>query len=342
MSSKRVFRTVGLVALCLLVGVGLSRALGGAQVGIPLPPPPPELMLLGYPGFEQLAAAIRGIPNIERARSLDDPPFITLTPVKECGTPIAGIYINTEPRVAAARSYDDGPILIGAVRSLDDGSSLLSRGEGVPLPKGDYYIWMSNLRALLLATKIPAETITAIPLPFEPDDGFTALVTISADGKVDIKAILYYRDKVFRKPEEWLRIIGSLISLKDKGCDLTVRHLSVRATKISPPCPPCTVPPCLPCPPAQWEITAIAIITNIGQIDVKEPFTVRFLLNLTPIPPEEWLGELAAGASQTVVATATVDKPGLYIVTVIVDPENRIKERNETNNIAQRAVNAQG
>jgi hypothetical protein len=160
-----------------------------------------------------------------------------------------------------------------------------------------------------------------IPLPPEP-------------WTLEILAILYYRDEDFRTPEEWLRAIGSIIGLKDRGCDLTVRHLPVTAHKISPPSmvPPCLLP--------WWDIMALATIANIGQIAVKEPFTVRVLLNGRIIPEEE-ITELTAGAQQIIVALETVYSPGLYTVTVIVNPGDKIKERDETNNIAERSINIQ-
>ncbi|MFN4218755.1 MAG: CARDB domain-containing protein [Candidatus Bipolaricaulia bacterium] len=43
----------------------------------------------------------------------------------------------------------------------------------------------------------------------------------------------------------------------------------------------------------------------------------------------------------TILAATTVDKPGIYIVTVIVDPDNKINERDETNNIAERSIYVQ-
>lgn len=104
--------------------------------------------------------------------------------------------------------------LVGAARSLDDGVYLLGKA---PIPKGDYRFWMEEIGRL--GVKIPPEM-----------DGirwYIILTTISPDGKIDIRAFLFYRDEVFRTPEQWLRKIGSIIGLKDKGCDLTVRHLAV-------------------------------------------------------------------------------------------------------------------
>ena len=115
--------------------------------------------------------------------------------------------------------------------------------------------------------------------------------------------------------------------------DLTVRHLSVTARKFSSPC---TAPPC----PAWWDILALATIANISQVDLTESFTVRVLLNGQLIQEEEVAG-LAKGASQPILAATMVDKPGIYIVTVIVDPDNKINERDEMNNIAERSINLQ-
>ncbi|MCL6642079.1 MAG: hypothetical protein K6T71_01990, partial [Candidatus Bipolaricaulota bacterium] len=251
--------------------------------------------------------------------------FLPLESVKECGSTIADTLIDPEaPKdpLAAARSLDDGPPLIGAARSYDDGSFLLGRA---PLPRGGYYVWMAE--AGKLGVKPPPEMIGTL-------HWFIFIGHVKPPPEMmDITAILYYPDEKFRTADEWLNIIGALISLKDRGCDLTVRHLSVRATKITPPC---TIPPC---PPPQWEIMALAIVANIGQIDVKDSFTVRVLLNGRIIHEEE-IAELAAGASRPALASATVDKPGRYIVMVMVDlPMNKIKELNEANNIAVRGIN---
>jgi hypothetical protein len=327
MFSSKALRTAGLVALCLVIGAVFSGALGGAQVQAPLPP---EIITSGDPGFDSLAKQLVAATPRNRI------PFVGWLPppppellAKECGTTIAEIFIDPEApkdQVAAARSLDDGPPLIGAARSLDEGSYLLSR---VPLPKGVYYVWMGRERMLG----------RIIPIPPEPDDGFNNWFIFIGHIKtppemIGITAILYYKDEKFRTPEEWLNIIGSIIGLKDRGCDLTVRHLSVTAHKISPPC---MVPPCLP---PWWDIMALATIANIGQIDVKDPFTVRVLLNGRIIHEEE-ITKLAAGAQQIILASETVYSPGLYTVTVIVDPADKIKERDETNNIAEGSVNVQ-
>jgi hypothetical protein len=346
MSSSKVFRTAGLVALCLVVGVVLSAALGGAQVGIPIPP---ELLLTGDPGFDSLAEQLIALTPRNRIPSVGQPEMCEWTPpwggppipipcallplqsVKACGATIADILIDPaapKDEVAAARSLDDGPPLIGAARSLDDGSYLLGK---VPLPKGVYYVWMGREKMLG----------RVIPIPPEPDDRlnnwfvFIGHVPLPPEPwTLKIVAILYYRDENFRMPEEWLRAIGSGIGLKDRGCDLTVTQLSCRARKIIPPCPPCPIPPCPPCPSPSWQITALATIANIGQIDVKEPFMVQFSLDGIPFFSQA-LGGLAAGAQRVISATAMVDTPGLYTVEVMADSTNQIKELDETNNLAR-------
>ncbi|MCS7198543.1 MAG: hypothetical protein NZ930_07725 [Candidatus Bipolaricaulota bacterium] len=82
----------------------------------------------------------------------------------------------------------------------------------------------------------------------------------------------------------------------------------------------------------------MATVKNIGQKDVKVPFTVQVLLNGRLIHQEQIAG-LAAGASQPIAALAKVTQPGLYLVRVIVDPEDRIdREGDETNNIAEKSI----
>jgi hypothetical protein len=326
----------------LFVGLALSEAWGGAQQQQPLPPL--QILVKGDPAFEPLARGIRnGIPALGKMLVDEkcDETFPTSRPcpeygaISECGATIAKIFINPDPRLAAARSYDEPPFigLIGTVRSLDDSNHLL--GKAAPLPKGDYPIWMAE------AGKLGIQPPPEIPV----FHWFTLMAAKSPDGTFDIRAIFYYPDDKFRTPEQWLLsatprngIPSTASTIPDsiwsQCCDLTVRHLSVTAHKISPPC---MVPPC---PPPWWDIIALATVANIGQIAVKEPFTVRVLLNGRLIHEEE-IAELAAGASQPILAAAMVDKPGIYIVTVIVDPADKIKERDETNNIAERSVNIQ-
>jgi hypothetical protein len=257
--------------------------------------------------------------------------LLPLQSVKACGTTIADILIDPKApkdEGAAARSLDDGPPLIGAARSLDDGSYLLGK---VPLPRGVYYVWMGRERMLG----------RIIPIPPEPDDGlnnwfvFIGRVPLPPEPwTLKIVAILYYHDENFCTSEEWLNLIGSGIGLKDRGCDLTVTQLSCKTVMITPPCPPCPIPPCPPCPPPYWQITVLATIANIGQIDVKEPFIVQFSLDGVPFSLEAF-GGLAAGAQRAVSATVTVDTPGLYILEVMVDSTNKIKELDETNNFTR-------
>ena len=69
-------------------------------------------------------------------------------------------------------------------------------------------------------------------------------------------------------------------------------------------------------------------------IDVKEPFIVQFSLDGMPFSLEAF-GGLAAGAQRAVSATVTVDTPGLYILEVMADSMNKIKELDETNNFTR-------
>jgi hypothetical protein len=311
MFSSKAFRTAGLVALCFVIGGVFSGALGGAQQ------PPPQL---------QIIRPI-GIPDIELGaiRSLDDGTL--LAEVKECGITIAKIIsfgiIN--------HRKDDDLEVIGGIRAQED----ISLGA---FPKGDYNLFLGHVQGLNL------------PLPPELGIGWF-MVIVDSQGKA--LALIYPLpryppwDPPVMDGDTMLLLLTPRNAIPDPGlsaglecCDLTVRHLSVMATKTTPPCPPCPVPPCPPCPPPSWLITALATIANIGQIAVKEPFTVRVLLNGRLIHEEE-IAELAAGAQQIILASETVYSPGLYTVTVLVDPDNKIKERNEMNNIAERSVNIQ-
>lgn len=312
MFSSSAYRTAGLVALCVLVGVVLSGALGGAQQQQPIPP-------------LQILPPLNGIPDGLQLppRSFDDGSL--LAEIKECGTTIAKIisFGVTNHR------KEDNLEVIGGLRAQ---KNLLSINGVGPFPQGDYYFFLGHAQGL--------------NLPFPPELGIGWFVVMT-DSQGKPLALIYPLprdppwDPLVMNGDEML-----LAPLRPNGipsdpwfsaglqcCDLTVRHLSVTARKFSSPC---TAPPC----PAWWDILALATIVNIGQIDLTEPFTVRVLLNGRLIHQEEIAG-LAKGASQPILAAATVTQPGIYIVTVIVDPENKINERDETNNIAERSVNLQ-
>jgi hypothetical protein len=349
MRKLRNWKVLGVLGLLL----ALVLAVGYGQVTVIPRLPTPELIAPGDPGFDSLAEQLiaatpkNRIPSVGQPEMCDwappwgGPPIpipcalLPLQPVKVCGTTIADILIDPKApkdEGAAARSLDDGPPLIGAARSLDDGSYLLGK---VPLPRGVYYVWMGRERMLG----------RIIPIPPEPDDGlnnwfvFVGRVPLPPEPwTLKIVAILYYHDENFRTSEDWLNLIGSGIGLKDRGCDLTVTQLSCKTVMITPPCPPCPIPPCPPCPPPYWQITVLATIANIGQIDVKEPFIVQFSLDGVPFSLEAF-GGLAAGAQRAVSATVTVDTPGLYILEVMADSTNKIKELDETNNLARERLN---
>lgn len=311
MFSSNAYRSAGLFALCLLVSVVLSGALGGAQQQ-----PSPQFQIIPPP---------RGIPSdpLKTIRALDDGfPFAE---IKECGTTIAKIisFGVTNHR------KEDNLEVIGGLRAQ---KNLLSINGVGPFPQGDYYFFLGHAQGLNL------------PFPPELRIGWFMVMT---DSRGKPLALIYPLprdppwDPLVMNGDEML-----LAPLRPNGipsdpwfsaglqcCDLTVRHLSVTVRKFSSPC---TAPPC----PAWWDILALATIANIGQIDLTEPFTVRVLLNGRLIQEEEIAG-LAKGASQPILAAATVTQPGIYIVTVIVDPENKINERDETNNIAERSINLQ-
>ncbi|GEM_PF-2516197 len=310
MFSSSAYRTAGLVALCLVIGV-FSGALGGAQQQ-----PSPQF---------QIMPPLNGIPDGLQlpARSLDDGSL--LAEIKECGTTIAKIisFGVTNHR------KEDNLEVIGGLRAQ---KNLLSINGVGPFPQGDYYFFLGHAQGL--------------NLPFPPELGIGWFMVMT-DSQGKPLALIYPLprdppwDPLVMNGDEML-----LAPLRPNGipsdpwfsaglqcCDLTVRHLSVTARKFSTPC---SAPPC----PGWWDILVLATIANIGQIDLTEPFTVRVLLNGRLIHQEEIAG-LAKEASQPILAAATVTQPGTYIVTVIVDPENKINERDETNNIAERSVNLQ-
>lgn len=306
MLSSKAFRTAGLVALCLLVGGVLFGALGGAQQQPPLPQL--QVIVKGDPTFEGIR---NGIPSLSMIKIHDD---YFLIAVNECGTTIAQIISFG---VANHRKNDGGELMaIGGIRARE---TLTLGGKGA-FPKGDYFLFLGHAEVFKLQ----------LPPGIE-----MAWFMAMTDPKGEIMAIIW--------PWPWpppgppdvmdgdmmLRALETIISSKLECCDLTVRHLSLSARRISPPNPHQ--------PYTQWDIMALATIANIGQKDVKEPFTVRVLLNGRFIHEEE-IAELAAGAQQMILASAMVDRPGLYIVTVMVDPADKIKERDETNNIAERSI----
>ncbi|MFN4218941.1 MAG: CARDB domain-containing protein [Candidatus Bipolaricaulia bacterium] len=307
MFSSKAYRTAGLVALCLVIGA-FSGALGGAQQPLPqfqiLPPPngiPSPGGPLGWP------------------RSLDD--GYLLAEVKECGTAIAQIISFGVFCVRKANGVE----AIGGIRVQEN---LLSSSGVGPFPKGDYYIFLGHV-----------EGFPGIPLP--PELG-TSWFMVMVNSQGENVAVFVPSEPILAEEVNGDEMLLALIppfngipTTAGPGCcDLTVQILSVTARKFSSPC---TAPPC----PAWWDIMASATIKNIGQKDVKAPFTVRVLLNGRLIHEEEIAG-LAAGASQPISAMETVTQPGLYLVTVIVDPEDRINgEGDETNNIAERSIYVQ-
>ncbi len=307
MFSSKAFRTAGLVALCLLMSGVFSGAWGGAQQQ-----PLPQFQILPPPN---------GLPALGAVRSLDD--GWPLAEVKECGTTIAQIF-----GVFRHRKDDGGDLEeIGGIRAREN----LTIGGMGPFPKGDYHIFLGHVEGVKFTTPQP------------PPELGTSWFMVMTDSQSKAVAVIVPTEPILAEElngDEVLRALVKPNGLPSPGisaglecCDLTVRHLSVTARKISPPC---MVPPC---PPPQWDIFALATVANIGQVDLTDPFTVRVLLNGRLIHEEQIAG-LAKGASQPVLAVEMVDKPGLYIVTVMVDPDNKIKnERDETNNIAERSIN---
>jgi len=194
---KTTLRTVGLVALCLLLGGVLLGVLAAEeQATVPT--------VMGKKDLAFLWLADQLKPIIV-AHHVPPPPelYASFAEVIKDGRKVAEIFIDprwlgvkTPPEmITAARALDDGDF-IGAARSYD-GIVPLSCTAEIP-PREYYYVWMANADTIGLKPPIRMEL-----------HWFIALVNfiLGADGKVDIKdiaAIAFYPDKEFRTPEQWL------------------------------------------------------------------------------------------------------------------------------------------
>jgi hypothetical protein len=241
--------------------------------------------------------------------------------LRECGTTIAQIISFG----VVNHRKEDSLETIGGIRVQKN----LTLGGIGPFPEGDYYLFLGYVEGVKFSTPQP------------PPELGTSWFMVLVNSKGENVAVIVPSEPILAEEmdgdemlQAFIRPNGIPTTAGLECCDLTVQILSVTARKFSPPC---MVPPC---PPPQWDILALATVANIGQVDLKEPFTVRVLLNGRIIHMEQ-IAELAKGASEMVLASTTVSQPGLYLVTVIVDPEDKIKERDETNNIAERSINIQ-
>lgn len=312
MFSSSAYRTAGLFALCLLVGVALSGTWGGAQQQHPFPLY--QAIVKGDPEFAPLVDRLN--PILGGVRVLEDGTY--LSEIKECGSTIAILGILC---IRKGGGFELTPI--GSLQALET----LSMGGKGEFPKGKYFFLVGHAKRLQIQPPEGLEMGWFLVMT-TPEKEIVAFLLARWEGPEPDEVLSDDMLLAMTKPPNGIPIVDTA---GPGCCDLTVQHLSVSARKFSTPC---TAPPC----PASWDISVLATVKNIGQKDVKAPFTVQVLLNGRLIHREEVAG-LAAGASQPVAAMATVTQPGLYLVTVIVDPEDRInREGNETNNIAEKSI----
>lgn len=316
MFSSKAYRSAGLFALCLVVGV-FSGAWGGAQQEHPIPQY--QVIVTGDPEFAPLVDLVTPILGI--ARSLDDGSWFPLSEAKECGTTIAiilGVY-----SLRKGNGFELTPI-----GSLQAQRSLSLGGKGEFPAGGKYFFLLGHTKGLQLQPP-PGLEMGWFLVMTTPQKEIVAFLLARWEGPEPEEVMT---DQMLQtRPMNGIPITDAT---EPGHCDLTVQMLRVTARKFSTPC---SAPPC----PGWWDISASATIKNIGQKGVKAPFTVQVLLNGRPIHWEEIAG-LGAGASQSIAAMTTVNQPGLYIVTVMVDPEDRItREGDETNNIATESINLQ-
>jgi hypothetical protein len=223
---KITLRTIGLLALCLLLA-SLSGALAGIAQLTPPPPGPPPTPPPPPPEPEPTpemwpCAHITPLPP-----EIGDE-LLRLIPIPPPFEPDDGLlfydgrYFKTFIRpewqgVQAFLNFDQlqRGAFIGGMRALVR-FQIIDRGQCFPTlaaarsyDDGSYLFWMAN--ALILRIKDPPEMITAgIHLNW-----FMAVIKIgiSPDGKVDIKdiaAIIFYPDARYHSPEEMLKAARSL------------------------------------------------------------------------------------------------------------------------------------
>jgi uncharacterized protein len=91
------------------------------------------------------------------------------------------------------------------------------------------------------------------------------------------------------------------------------------------------------------ELTFSGRVSNVGDADATG-VTVRFVLDETPLGPDQTIAKLSAGELATVTSAAWSAKhqSGAHTVRVVVDPSNAIAESDEQNNAAATAFSVQG
>jgi uncharacterized protein len=91
------------------------------------------------------------------------------------------------------------------------------------------------------------------------------------------------------------------------------------------------------------SVTFSARVSNAGDADATA-MTARFLVDGSPLGPDQTIATLAAGASATVTSTAWSAKhqSGAHTVRIVVDPGNSIAESDEQNNAAVTSFAVQG
>ncbi len=213
MRKRTLLRMVATLLVCLLAGSVLSGALAAGPPGPPPPkppppepPPPPEVHLriivpLPPEMDDGIRARISPEEMLRASRSLDDGSYLLSYDGKDFKT-----FINPEWRGVGVMFKIDQlkkGAFIGATRALVP-FCIMDKAEGKckgNFPAGDYFVWKAHA-AVVLKIKPPPEMIDM--------NWFIAFVRLTPDGKIDIKAVIYYPDPKYRSPEEMLKAARSL------------------------------------------------------------------------------------------------------------------------------------
>lgn len=219
MLSSRAYRTAGLVALCLLVGV-LSGALGGAQQQQPLPQY--QVIVKGDPEFAPLVDLVNPI-ILKAVHSLDDGDWPWIGSVQECGSTIAIILGVMWSR--KGNGFELSPI--GSLRAQET-LSLGGKGE---FPTGKYFFWLGHTKGLQIQPP-PGLEMGWFMAMTDPQKEIVAFLLARWDGPEPEEVWSNEMLLALVAPRNAIPSIP-LIAAGPGYCDLTVQHLSVTARKFS-------------------------------------------------------------------------------------------------------------
>ena len=197
-------------------------------------------------------------------------------------------------------------------------------GELVPITVvvknvGDDATRDGTIMELYVDGKLLAEEEIPSGLKVGDEVRFNYKLIFDEAGEHRIKAVVDSIDWIIEKNEE--NNVNELTLTVVGLPDLTVEWVNIPSTAFA------------------WEPTTISFkVKNIGK-DVAHNFTVRFecMGEVVCSPPVETWGSLslAPGEEKTFKLQVTFPSDGFYIVRIIADVEDNVKESNEENNFAE-------